>query len=132
LQELGVYQYYMLYEGGGVMKSTRVLAILFAMMLVIVGYNIPAISAGGGDDAHPWDQEGTGNGGGRSDTLVVIGGNGGTNQPYTKYITNGTLQLAMTLQFFGWYRDLPDAKTVYNGKGVSRNNRTVKLYLDAK
>jgi hypothetical protein len=131
LQELGVYQYYMLYEGGGVMKSTRVLAILIAMMLVIVGYNIPAISAGG-DDAHPWDQEGTGNGGGRSDTLVVIDGNGGTNQPYTKYITDGTLQLAMTLQFFGWYRDLPDAKTVYNGKGVSRNNRTIRLNLDAK
>ena len=121
----------MLYEGGGVMKSTRILAILFAIMLVLVGYNIPAISAGG-DDAHPWDQEGTGDGGGTSDTLVIVGGIDGTNQPYTKYVTNEALQLTMTIQFLGWYRDLPYTKTVVNGKGVSRFSRTIRLYSDAK
>jgi hypothetical protein len=114
------------------MKSTRILAMLFAIILVLFGYNIPAISSGG-DEAHPWDQEGTGTNGGHADTTIVINGGTSTPEPFVKSLTSNTVQLAMTIQYIVWYRDLPNVKTAYGGKGVvSRNSKSVKLYLDAR
>ncbi len=97
------------------MKIAKALVILFALVLVVVCFNTPAVYSY--DEDHPWDED---NGGGTdgedgsykpdSDSTEIV--RGGTIDPGdgsegTNGIVTDDVNLWLDLQFLLWYFDLP-------------------------
>ncbi|MFH2035342.1 MAG: hypothetical protein ABIJ45_02980 [Candidatus Zixiibacteriota bacterium] len=95
------------------MRMTKALALLFAMVMVVVCFNVPAICDDG--DEHPWDNDGTGPIGSHkivgSDTTTTI-----TN-PITP-VSGGNdsviIGLFLDLQFIINYQIIPDFNLDFN------------------
>lgn len=99
------------------MKITKALAILFALVLVVVCFNAPAVYS---YEDHPWDEDGDGSGGGDGsgiipdpDTTIIR-----TDPADPEGDPEGTdgfgwpkgPGLWLDLQFLFWYHNVPDYK----------------------
>jgi hypothetical protein len=102
-----------------IMKLAKTLAILFALVMVVICFNAPAVFSG---EEHPWDQEGGGGrttgggsstGGGLNPDTVKIGASStksiGPREAMTKFTGSFTAyeRLLVTFNFVIWYRDIP-------------------------
>ena len=97
------------------MKIAKALVILFALVLVVVCFNAPAVYSY--DEDHPWDED---NGGGTDgedgsykpdtdSTGIIRSGitDPGEDSEGTDEIMTGDFDLWLDLQFLFWYYDLP-------------------------
>jgi hypothetical protein len=107
------------------MRIAKTLAVLFALVLVVVCFNAPAVYSG---EEHPWDEDGSllGDGehniGPNGDSIVTVTA---VNSPGTGHSgggvgsQNGSYRLWIAFQFIFWYRDVPRFGLEHTGVAVS-------------
>ncbi len=115
------------------MQVTKTLAILFAVVLVVICFNAPVVNSwDGGTRDHPWDGDGSGDGGG-DNIIIDTTSNGGTKVLLTISPSGnqgggvsglGTFVTAVHLLFV--YHDMPGFYTEVLGAFGANANSEVK------